>query len=65
MFIFGKYNTQNNIFQRNKILLCTKKPLFEYGISTYIVPKDKLFKINKPIIEIEENPPFIKNDIIT
>lgn len=62
--IVGKYSSLNNLFQRNKVLFCNKKPLFNYGINAYIVPKGKFFKTNKPIIEIENNLPFTENDII-
>ncbi len=62
--ILGKYSTHNSIFQNNKVLFCNKKPLFNCGINAYIVPKGKSFKTDKPIIEVENNPPFIENDII-
>lgn len=62
--VFGKFYTKNSIFRSNKILLCDKKPLFEYGINAYIVLNGKAFKTNKPILEIENISPFTNNDII-
>lgn len=49
----------------NKVLLCNKRPFWEYGINAYIVPKGKLFHTNKPIIEIENTSNFKENDIIS
>ena len=62
--VIGKFCTYNNIFKSNKVLACSKKPLFEIGINAYIVPKGKVFKTNKPIIETDDNLPFVQGDII-
>ena len=63
--IIGKFCTKNNIFAKNKILFCTKKPLFSLGIKAYIVPSDYIFKTNLPVIEIKENEiPFDSGDVV-
>ena len=33
--IIGKFCTKNNIFAKDKILFCTKKPLFSAGIKAF------------------------------
>ena len=62
--IIGKFSTRNDLFKKNKVLACTKKPFFESGINAYIVPKGCVFKTNKPIIETDESLPFVDNDIV-
>ena len=62
--IIGKFCTSNDLFKKNKLLACTKKPFSEIGINAYIVPKGCAFKTNKPIIETDERLPFVDNDII-
>lgn len=58
------YNT-NNVFIKNKIIFCNKRPAFNYGIKGYIVPSGKSFDTNKPIIEVDAIPPFENGDIIS
>ena len=53
--IIGKFCTKNNIFAKDKILFCTKKPLFSAGIKAFVVPNECMFKTNLPVIEIKNN----------
>ena len=63
--IIGKLCIKNNIFAKNKILFCTKKPLFSVGIKAFIVPSDYMFKTNLPVIEIKDNKmPFDCGDVV-
>lgn len=63
--LLGRFCTTNNLFAKDKVLFCDKKPLFEFGITAYIVPKGKVFKTKKPILETEENTlPFVDGDIV-
>ena len=63
--IIGKFCIKNNIFVKNKILFCTKKPLFSAGIKAFIVPTENMFKTNLPVIEIKNNEtPFDNGDVL-
>ena len=42
--IVGCFLFKNNIFTKNRIIFCKKKPLFNFGITGYIVPKNTTFK---------------------
>lgn len=63
--IIKKFSFKNNIFKIDRIVYCEKKPLLNFGIAGYIVPKGKSFKTNKPIIETADTLPFINDDIIS
>ena len=63
--IIGKLCLQNNLFQKDKILYCTKKPLISTGIRAFIVPSGCLFKTDLPIVEVKERElPFDDGDIL-
>lgn len=62
--IIGKLYLKNNLFAKSKILYCTKKPLFDFGIKAYVVPSGYLFKTSKPIIEVNSCLPFDNGDIL-
>ena len=38
------YTDKNNPLKKNKILYCTKKPLFLYGVEALIVPSENYFE---------------------
>ena len=63
--IIGKFYTKNNIFAKDKILFCTKKPLFSAGIKAFVVPSESMFKTNLPVIEIQSKEiPFDNGDVL-
>ena len=63
--IIGKFCIKNNIFVKNKILFCTKKPLFSAGIKAFLVSTENMFKTNLPVIEIKNNEiPFDNGDVL-
>ena len=63
--IIGKFCTKNNIFAKDKILFCTKKPLFSAGIKAFVVPNECMFKTNLPVIEIQSKEiPFDNGDVL-
>ena len=64
-FIIGRFDKDNNICTKDRIVYCTKKPLITVGIQGYIVPKGCAFKTNKPLLEIEGDVPFKNGDIIS
>ena len=61
----GKLTHKLNLFKRNQILFCDKKPLIEKGLVAYIVPKGKTFKTLLPVIEIEGKLPFENGDVLS
>lgn len=63
--ILGFYTTKNNIFQRNKILSCSKIPLFKFGIKALILPTNVNISSKIPIFKVNEVPPFEENDIVS
>ena len=64
--LLGKFCTHNNLFTRNKILFCDKRPLLEIGIVAYIVPEGKTFKTKKPILEVEKSVlSFSPGDVVS
>lgn len=63
--ILGYFSSKNNILVKNKVLYCEKKPLFNIGIVAYIVPKGKGFNTTLPVMEVENDIPFVEGDIIS
>lgn len=63
--VVGIYTTKNNIFKKNRIVKCSKVPLFTFGAKALIVPLGVKTKRNVPVLQTNENIEFEENDIVT
>ena len=64
--IYGSFTYKNNPFKQNRIVKCSKIPLFTFGAKGFIVTKEiKYIPKNVPVLISDEKINFEENDIIS
>ncbi|MBQ3818878.1 hypothetical protein II810_00370, partial [bacterium] len=56
---------KNNIFAKNKVLICKKTPLITFGIKALIMPVGAKVNTKIPTILVNDDLPFDIGDIIS
>ena len=62
-WITGKITTKNNIFDRNRIVVCEKLPLIRFGAKCFLVNETPDCKT--AAVQINAPSPFQEGDIIS